>query len=973
MRTCPFIICLIASILFPFYTLAQKDIYIDSLINSMSLEEKIGQLIIIASDSKTNTAYIDKISKSIDELNIGGICFFKGEAKTMIELNKTYSKIAQIPLLFSIDGEWGLGMRMTDGYSFPRQISIGATDNDSLVYEMGKNIALQAKAMGIHINFAPCVDINQNPKNPVIGYRSFGEDKERVAKLAWAYAKGMQDNGVLGSLKHFPGHGDTEVDSHHDLPIINHSRAFIDSIDTYPFRYSINRGAKMVMIGHLNIPSLIPNPRLPSSLSKEVIDNYLRKELNFNGLVITDALNMSGVTKNYKNGEAEVLSLIAGVDILLMPKDEYKAVKAIIKAVKHKRLSKDDIDKKCRKVLELKYELDIFENNNKEISLPSNQLIDKAEEITEEISKSTITLIKNRNDNLPIIDRKNARIAIISLGSENISDFTKTIQKYNNARLYKLNTGESIQEILPELRDYDHIIAVICGNINKRENSNYGISNTTMDNLLAIEKDYNISLALFASPYSLEVFDKFEGINSIILGYQNTPSSQRALANSIFGLNGVEGRLPITSSNKYKVNHGLNYTPEKKAWLEYKENRIGISYLKKIDSIANNGILLKAYPGCQILIIDQDKIVYNKSYGYLTYDSIFPVNDSTIYDIASLTKALSTTLAMMKLYEEGKYKLDDRLSKHLPYLKHTNKKNINIKQTLAHNARLKSWVPFYKETIEEDKPNPNFYSFTTTKSIDHYTVCDSLSIKKEYSKEILKQIGKSQINRRPGYMYSDLGFILLGDMVEAISNNRLDKYILDNFYRPMELKHIGYNPRDRFTIDNIAPTENDNYFRKQLIRGYVHDQTSAMMGGVTGHAGLFSNAEDIGKLSLMLMNNGEYKGRQYLKKTTIETFNKMYFKDNRRSLGFDKPVNDPNIKYSPSSKYASEESYGHTGFTGTIFWVDPVEKIGFVFLSNRVYPSAEDNKLAKLDIRTNIHDIIYEAIRDYDLKNKESK
>jgi len=288
--------CVSAQIDIPSSNLSQKDSFINNKLNSMSLRDKIGQLIIIASDSKNNTPYINTISKSIDSLNIGGVCFFKGEGNTMIELNNIYTKVAKIPLLFSIDGEWGLGMRMTDGYSFPSQITIGATDNDSLVYEMGKNIALQAKSMGIHINFAPTIDINLNPKNPVIGFRSFGEDKERVAKLGWAYLKGMQDNGILGSLKHFPGHGDTETDSHYDLPIINHTKGYIDSIDSYPFRYSIEKGASMIMIGHLNIPSLIPEKKLPSSLSKEIITEYLKKEIGFKGIVITDALNMKGVT-----------------------------------------------------------------------------------------------------------------------------------------------------------------------------------------------------------------------------------------------------------------------------------------------------------------------------------------------------------------------------------------------------------------------------------------------------------------------------------------------------------------------------------------------------------------------------------------------------------------------------------------------------------------------------------------------------
>ncbi|HHT03995.1 MAG TPA: serine hydrolase [Bacteroidales bacterium] len=982
MKLYPIIISIFFSILFsscvtaqveaPPLNLTQKDIFINNKMKSMSLNDKIGQIIIIASDTKNNTPYVNMISKSIDSLNIGGICFFRGSGDIMLELNKTYSKIAKTPLIFSIDGEWGLGMRMTDGYSFPRQISIGATDNDSLVYEMGKNIALQAKAMGIHINFAPCVDINQNPKNPVIDSRSFGEDKERVAKLSWAYAKGMEDNGVLGSLKHFPGHGDTEVDSHYDLPTINHTKGFIDSIDTYPFRYSIDRGAKMVMIGHLNIPSLISDKKLPSSLSKEVIDDYLRKELKFDGLVITDALNMSGVTKNYTDGEAEVRALMAGVDILLMPKNEYKAVTAILKAIKDKRITEKDIDSKCRKVLELKYDLGLFSETKKEITLPSKELINQAEEISNQISEKIITLVKNTDNNLPIVDRNNAKIAIVQLGIEDIKDFTSTINIYNDAKFYQIKEGDSIHQIAKELQDFDYIITVICGDIKKRANNNYGVSKKAIEDLKFLEKDYNVILALFANPYSLIQFDSLDCINSILLGYENMPYIQKALANSIFGLIDVEGKLPVTSSESLKVNHSLKYDEDIMYWANFVENGISIEYLKKIDSIANKGISLGAYPGCQVIVLHENDMIYSKSYGYLTYDSIDRVNKNTIYDVASLTKALSTTLAMMKLYEEDKYDLDDKLSKYLPYLKHTNKKKITIKQALSHNAQLKAWVPFYSETLKDKKPDPLYYSFNPSAMEDYIMVCDSLCIKKDYKSEILKKIAKSELNKKQGYVYSDLGFILLGEVIEVISNMKLDEFLSNNFYNLMELNHTSFNPRNKFSLDNIAPTEMDDYFRNKLIRGYVHDQTAAMMGGVAGHAGLFSNATDISKICQMLMNEGEYKGIHYLDKKTIRTFNKTYFKDNRRVLGFDKPVKDSKNNNSPCSKYASEKSYGHTGFTGTYFWIDPVEKITLIFLSNRVYPSANDNKLSKLNIRTSIHDLVYEGIRD-SKKNKSIK
>lgn len=944
------------------YNQTNKEDFINNKIKSMSLEEKIGQIIIIGSDTKNDPAYVSKISKAIDSLKLGGVCFFKGTNNILLELNKTYSSIAKTPLLYSIDGEWGLAMRLTDAFSYPRQLTLGASNNDSLIYEMGKNIALQSKTMGIHINFAPDVDINLNPKNPVIGNRSFGEDKERVARLGWAYLKGMEDNGVYGSVKHFPGHGDTETDSHLALPTINHTKAYIDSVDSYPFRYAIDRGARMVMIGHLNIPCLISDPKLPSSLSKEVITDYLKRDLNFKGIVITDALTMNGVTNNFVDGEAEVRALIAGVDILLMPKDEYKAVSAIKKAIKDGRITEKEIEDKCKKVLDLKYDLGLFDNNTQEISIPSEKLINQAQEISDKLSESIITLTKNTDNNLPIIEKEKARIAIVQLGNDDIKDFTSKINEYNEAKVFQIKEGDSIQKLAEELSQVDYVITVICGDVTKKAKDNYGISKSTINKLAFLQEDYNVILALFANPYSLNSIDSFECINSILVGYQNMPCLQKAMAKTIFGLINVEGKLPVTSSNKYKVNYGLNFDNDMMYWIKYAQAGMNPEYLKKIDSIANEGIRIKAYPGCQIVVLHDNKLAYSKSYGYQTYDSIIPVNENTIYDVASVTKIMATTISMMKLYEEHKYDLDDKLSDYLPYLKHTNKKKITIKQVLSHNAGLKAWLPFYKESMEDGKLNPSIYSNNPIDKNNYYKVCDNLYIKKTYRDEILKKIAKSDLNKKPGYVYSDFGFILLGDMIEKITNMPLNEYVSKTFYSPMKLNHTSFKPSEKFSIDSIAPTENDNYFRNELIKGYVHDPASSMMGGVAGHAGLFSNALDLSEICQMLINGGEINGKKYLNAETINIFNHKYFENNRRGLGFDKPVDNPKTNSSPCSKYAPEDSYGHTGFTGTFFWVDPIENLVIVFLSNRVYPTAENTKLSKYDIRTNIHDLIYESI-----------
>lgn len=945
--------------------LSQQEAFVSNKLNSMTLEEKIGQLIIIGSDANTKNSNIKDITKSIDSLKIGGVCFFKGNSQDLINLNKKYNSVAKTPLLISIDGEWGLAMRLTDAYSYPSQITLGATDNDSLIYEMGKNIALQAKSLGIHINFAPTIDINLNPKNPVIGFRSFGEDKERVARLGWAYINGMQDNGVLGSLKHFPGHGDTETDSHLALPTINHSKDFIDSVDSYPFTYSIERGARMVMVGHLNIPSLIPDLKLPSSLSKEVISYYLKNELCFNGIVITDALNMKGVTNEYDNGEAEVLALMAGVDILLMPKDEYKAVSAILQAIKDKRISEEEINEKCKKVLNLKYELGLFDNESKELSIPGENLISQAENITNQLSESIITLVKNDCNMLPIYDRHNIKIALVQLGNGDTDPFVSTMKEYSNVDVFKIGAKDTLSNIEGKLVDYDYVVAVINGNIKKSINTNFGFDSTTIKNLNQLQKNQKTILALFANPYSLQLIDSLKDIKAILVGYENIPALQKALAKSIFGKIDVRGKLPVTCSENYKVNFGLRFDDEAMSYVNCNDAQMNPLYFKKIDSIANEGIKDRAYPGCQIVVYKDNKLVYEKSYGYLTYDSIQKVNNNTLYDVASVTKVMSTTISMMKLYDESQYNLDDKLSKYLPILENSNKENITFKEVLSHNAGLKAWEAFYKATMNDNNLKPSIYKFQNPNSDKYVPVCDSLYILKSYKKNILDRIVKTDLNKEKKYVYSDFGFILLGEVIENITKTPLNVYVNENFYEPMGLKFIGYKPLERFSNLNIAPTENDNTFRHRQITGYVHDPAAAMFGGVAGHAGLFSNAMDIAQLCQMLLNGGVYNNHRYINESTIKLFNTAYFKNSRRVLGFDKPVPKEQGNSSPASKYASKESFGHTGFTGTYFWVEPKENLTFVFLSNRVYPDQNNGKLSKKNIRTNIHDLLYESIRNY--------
>lgn len=716
-------------------------IWVENTMKQLSLEQRIAQLMVVRVPLDMNDKQLREYSERMNGYGVGGVCFFAGTAERQVPMTRRLQKDARVPLLVCIDGEWGLGMRLKDMFSFPKNAVFGhlTPDADSIVYRMGAEIGRQCRQMGIHINFAPVVDINSNPKNPVIGTRSFGTDRERVAQLGIMYALGQQSQGVLATAKHFPGHGDTDADSHLELPVINHTVEYIDSIDTYPFKRLIDAGVGGVMVAHLQVNAL--DREHPSSLSPVIVDGLLRKKLGFDGLVVTDGLDMKGVTNTYGLGRGELAALLAGNDILLLPPDVPQAIEAIKAAAVADDSVRALVDYHCRRVLRAKYEL-----------------------------------------------------------------------------------------VLPTLAD--------------------GISVPSPDEYLPTCRDI---------------------VNDLTL---NTTL--------------------------------------------------------RIDTIVERAIAAGAMPGCQIVVMHKGRKLIDRCYGRQTYDRQSPaVTPTTLYDLASLTKVAATTLAVMKLYDDGQLKLDDRLSKYLPYLRKTDKEDITVRQALSHQTRLKAF--------------DNYWQFTTDR--------DSL----------LRMVAQSKLVDKP--VYSDFNFMLLADVVEHISGVTLEVYVRERFYEPMGLRRTMFRPLNKaVAAELIAPTEQDSL--RGLIRGIVHDPNAYAMGGIAGHAGLFSTADEVACLMQMLLDGGVYQGQRYLKQKTVETFTSRHFEKqgNRRALGFDKQLAVPRAN-AQTAFDASQSSYGHTGFTGTMLWVDPDYDLVYVFLSNRTYPSSADNLLSRLNVRTDVQAVLYSILK----------
>jgi len=944
-------------------------IWVDSVLNSLTIDEKIAQLIMIRVLSNKDEKYYNSMSDTIKRYNIGGLCFFQGDPVKEAELTNRWQSEAKTPIMVSIDGEWGLGMRLDSTVSFPRQMTLGAVQNDRLIYLMGAEIARQCKRIGINMNFAPVLDINSNPKNPVINTRSFGENKYNVTRLALAYMKGMQDNQMIAVGKHFPGHGDTDTDSHFVLPVIKHSKTRLDTLELYPFKELINNGLMSIMVGHINIPSYFSNPALSSTLSDSIINYLLKEKLQFKGLIVTDALDMKGISNYFKPGIIEISALKAGNDILLLPQNIDMAINEIKKAILNGDISENQIYEKCRKVLTYKYKVGLnkfssikTENIYKDLNTPY------AESLKRELIREAITLVKNENNIIPFTSKPKEKMASLAIGNGDIKDFQNFIHPLFSQTNFTLDKDFKLKDtfdLINKLSEFDKVIISI-HNTSSLPQKNFGITQQSINLINSIRRTKKIILCLFVNPYALSFFDNTDNIEALFVSYQDDKNAQEATADIIMGKADAKGKLPVSGSVLFPLNSGI-MTGEYK-YLSYEEPaKMGIQekYIQKIDSLAQVGIREGAYPGCQILFAKDGKVFYHKSFGYHTNDSTRAVKNTDLYDIASVTKIAATALSIMKLYDEKKIDLNEKLSTYIPNIDSSDKANLKIMDIMGHQARLKSWIPFYTKTISNGKLNDTIYSNKYSEDFP-LKVAENIYINMSYQDSILKQIIESPLNNKPDYLYSDLGYYFFRIIIERLTGQTIDNYVYDNFYKPLGLFSTVYNPRMYFSPDVITPTEIDSTFRKQLILGYVNDQGAAMLGGVAAHAGIFTNSWELATIMQLFLNEGQMGDKHYIKASTIKLFTERHFtknNNNRRALLFDKPLLNPDGT-GPSCKDVSQSSYGHSGFTGTYVWADPEYKLIYVFLSNRTFPNPENRKISTLNIRTDIHQVVYDALKN---------
>jgi beta-N-acetylhexosaminidase len=949
-----------------------NDPRIDSIINTMTVSEMIAQLIWVPAWAGDTGDNFGQVKELVKRYGIGGIIFFEGSLDRQVEFIERLDTVARMPLIIAQDAEWGTGMRLRNIDDFPYQMTLGAVQDDSLIYKMGEAIAWQCRDAGVNLNLAPVADVNNNPLNPVINYRSFGEDPQKVAAKAVMYMKGLQDNGVLACAKHFPGHGDTDTDSHTGLPVINGDRKRFDAVELLPFRQLIGAGVAAVMSAHINVPGLDATPKLPSTFSHKVITDLLRNELGFRGLILTDAMNMAGATLTYPSGIADAEALKAGNDIIEYSTDPLKAIDEIARRVEKNEIGVEEIRLRCKRLLAAKLWLQDQKTTDKDQEHDARPIPSSAHpSLIRDLYAGAMTLIENNDNIVPFGRLDKIRIATVAVNRLAMTEFQKLTDRYTNADHFFINPAnkQATDYTFTMLKNYDLVIAGICG-LDQKPSASFGVTpalNNIFDRLTSL--DHSVIL-WFGNPYGIARLDMKKKPSALLIAYQDNSYTQQTAVQVLFGAIGASGRLPVSINADYPEGYGIKTAGSMRLQYGFPENA-GLSsdkLLSKVDSIVKEGLDSLAYPGCEVLIARKGVVVVDKCYGFHLYDSTEAVTEDDLWDLASVTKVSAGTPSLMVLQSRGQFNPDKILEYYLPWLRHSDKGDIVLRDMLAHQAGLIPFIPLYRNTMNEDHTfKKGIFSHSHNRKFA-VPVTDSMYMNRRYLKKMSREIRDSKMGPKK-YAYSDLAFIFAAEIVKSVTDTAIDKFAEANIYRPLGALNITFNPHRKYPFERIVPTEYDSVFRKQLIRGTVHDENSAMLGGVSGHAGLFATGNDLLKLMEMYRRGGEYGGVRIISQDVLKEYTTVQFpeNDNRRGLGFDKPMlpNDtiPREDIYPCPS-ASHSSFGHSGFTGTFVWVDPEAEISYVFLSNHIYPTRNNSKLFDLGIRGRILQAVYDAITD---------
>ena len=957
---------------------AEMDHWVDSVMNTMTLRERIAQLMVVTFLPDDSPELRKRLDRFVGEYHIGGLLYSKGSCENQAKATNYAQSISRIPLMITLDGEWGLSMRMPDAPLFPRNMILGAITDERLVYKYGEEVARECHEMGIHVNFAPVLDVNDNPKNPVIGNRSFGEVPERVASLAIAYSKGLEDNGVLSTAKHFPGHGSTSTDSHKTLPTVGKSMSELTICELLPFQRYINAGLSGMMVGHLSVPA-IDKSGTPTSLSR-MTNSLLREKMGFEGLIFTDALTMNGAKVE---GSTAVKALLAGDDVLLSLPEPEKQIDYVIDAIERNVLTQRLIDEKCRKMLCYKYALGLWKKQEINLDgLVSRIATPQANALIHSLVAASMTVVKNDGKAWPVKNLEKKKIAVVTMGDERGTStvFQNRCANYAKIDRYNYTGAESASALAQTLKTEGYnmvIVALHSGN---------DVYRTALSALATSVK--NVKVAMFITPYQAANFaSSLKRCGSLLMAYENTDMAQDYAAQAIFGGIGVSGKLPVTIAGVAKAGAGVKYGAIRLGYTVPEEVGVRSNLINEIDAMAGEALRQKAFSALQVLVARHGKVICNRNYGYTDNSKTHrAVDDNTIFDLASVTKATGTLAGLMKCYDDGGFELDDKISKYITPLKDTEKEDLTMQDLLFHETGMQAslnmaYVMFdrgsYKgrliSTRRRGDNTIKLYNraygnrkarvrsdLVKPQSQEGFEIeaAKGMYVGKATRDTIMQRIYRSKMHSDRRFRYSCLNFCLLLEAEQQITGENHDEYVAKNMFAPLGAYRTGYRPLEWADADDIVATEYDSFLRRQQLKGYVHDEMACMMGGVAGNAGLFGNATDLAKLLQMWLNGGEYGGHRFLKSETVDLFLTTKSENSRRGLGFDKP-NSSNLQKSPACQSAPIEVVGHTGYTGTAFWVDPKNDLIYIFLCNRVYPTRNNAAFTKLNTRRRMQEAVY--------------
>ena len=934
--------------------------WVDSVFSTLSLDDKIGQLFMIPVYPRTDRDYMDRIESIVKSNEAGGIIFMEGGPVEMIHIRNRLQQKSNVPLLIGIDADWGLGKTLDSTLAFPRPLILGAISNDTLLYQMGAEVARQMKTLGIHINFAPSASLTSLQKYDS-AWRSYGENNKNVANKTTAYMKGLQDHGVMACAKHFPVQGLTIVDIRKDgLPKLN---AYIDPVELLPYKSLFSNGISGVLPAASDFPLFYQKKKMmrknkfaPALLSSIYVSDWLEKNMDYHGLSFVSILDIVDKASTYKNGEAELLTFQAGNDIILFPEDINPAIRKIKRLIRKNDQYQVQLDNTVKKILLAKYKAGLADTKPISTDYVDARLnTHEALFLKQRLLKSALTIARDKKDVLPLKILEDRKIATLSWAKSVPNVFTKYTSNYTDVSHFSLFPGMDPHNLAGQLSAYETVLVALYKEP----------TDSLLDVLTTLQPDHDIVICSFASPLQLKQLEKF---NTVVQAYLPNDEMVKITAEAIFGAQAITGKLPLTVSDLFKAGQGASVESLRRLSVSTPEEAgMDGEVLTKIESIVKEAIDLRATPGCRVVVARKGKVVYNRSFGYYTYDSTTAVTQETIYDLASVTKVSATLQTVMFMYDKGLIDIYKKASYYLPELKTSNKKDFTVKDILTHQAGLWPYIPFWAQTMKDTQFMPEFYSPTLTANYPlpvTEKLYANILMKDSLWNWIVNAKIRDKVERTPyDYRYSDMGFYILQHLAEKILNQPMEDFLRQNLYDPLGAPTLGFMPLRRFDKSQIAPTEDDKLFRKQLLVGTVHDQGAAMLGGVAGHAGLFSSADDLIKLGQMLLQDGYYGGIQYFSPRTVHLFTRQQYESSRRGLGWDKPAQSEPVN--PASAYASPKTFGHTGFTGTCIWVDPEFDLVYVFLSNRVYPDMTNNKLLTVNIRSRIQDTLYQSIFSY--------